>query len=106
MDPAALAGLVEGAFGYSTTRRLGAIDLPTAVVVGTHDLLTPPRTAQVLADGIPGATVTQLAGCGHMVMLERPDELAAAVDRLAARAAGEAGSPGEPAERPAAGSAA
>lgn len=54
---------------------LGGIRLPTAVVVGDHDLMTPPGQSEYLAEHIRGARLEVLAGCGHMLMLERPDEL-------------------------------
>ncbi len=63
---------------------LGSIRLPTTVVVGDHDLMTPVRHAEAMAAAIPGASLEVLAGCGHMVMLERRQE----VDRLLARLAG------------------
>jgi pimeloyl-ACP methyl ester carboxylesterase len=86
MDPAVMAELTASLLDFSVADRLGGIDQPTAVVVGTHDLLTPPRAARVLAAGVPGASLSVLRGCGHMVMLERPDDLARAIDELARRA--------------------
>ena len=61
------------------------IRLPTTVVVGDHDLMTPQPQAEFLAAHIHGAELAVLAGCGHMVMLERPDELNRLIQ---ARAAG------------------
>lgn len=51
---------------------LPAIDVPTLVVAGTHDRLTPPGAAQRMADAIPGADLAVLRGAGHLSMLERP----------------------------------
>ena len=82
MEPGAMAELTASLLDFSVADRLGEIALPTAVVVGTHDLLTPPRAARVLAAGIPGASLTMLPGSGHMVMLERPDDLARVIDGL------------------------
>jgi len=65
---------------------LRAIDVPTTVVVGSNDLLTPLRHAQAMADVIPDAELVVLEGCGHMVMLERPDRLNAILVGLAERA--------------------
>lgn len=64
---------------------LARLDLPTTVVVGTNDLMTPVRHAQAMAECIPGADLVVLEGCGHMVMLERPRELATALEDLAGR---------------------
>ncbi len=67
---------------------LEAVDLPATVVVGTRDVVTPARHGRALAGAIGGAELVILKGCGHMVMNERPHELAAAITALAARAAG------------------
>lgn len=64
---------------------LPTIKLPTSVVVGDHDLMTPELQSQYLAAVIPDAELVVLPGCGHMLMLERPAELNRVI---AARAAG------------------
>lgn len=66
---------------------LHGVELPAAVVVGTRDVVTPVRHGRALAEAIGGAELTILEGCGHMVMNERPTELAAAISALAARVA-------------------
>ena len=75
MSPTALAALVPSLLSFDVRDRLGAVDVPTQVVVGTRDLLTPPRAARAIAARVPGSNLTVLPGCGHMVMLERADEL-------------------------------
>lgn len=55
---------------------LGTIDVPSTVLVGSRDLLTPPRMARVLEREIPGARLEVLPGIGHMLPLEAPDEVA------------------------------
>lgn len=47
----------------------------TLVLVGAQDLLTPPEHSRVLVRGIPGAELEVLDPGGHLVMLERPDEV-------------------------------
>lgn len=84
MSPAAMAELMGPLLSFDVHRRLGAIGLPTVVVVGSRDLLTPPRFARVMASGIPGAELVTYPGCGHMVMLERADEFNALLTRVAA----------------------
>lgn len=65
--------------------RLHRIHLPVTVVVGDHDLMTPVAQSELMAAEIPRAELVVLAGCGHMVMLERPEEFNAAITALANR---------------------
>jgi len=53
---------------------LGAITVPTLVLVGQEDALTPPAEAREIADGIGvNARLVILPGCGHLSTLEAPD---------------------------------
>jgi pimeloyl-ACP methyl ester carboxylesterase len=72
----AVAGLADG---------LGRIGCPTAIIWGDRDRYIPFSTARELAEGIPGATLTQLTGGDHYIMEERPDEVTAALLELLAR---------------------
>ena len=58
---------------------LPAIDLPTVVVAGTHDHLTPLAGNELIADLIPGARLEVLPGMGHMLMFEAPDAVTDAI---------------------------
>lgn len=72
--PELLDSLVE----YDLSGQLGEIDLPTVVIVGSKDRLTPPFHARRLVERLGNARLEVLPGCGHMPMLERRVEL----DRL------------------------
>ncbi|MFD5828617.1 alpha/beta fold hydrolase [Lentzea sp. NPDC060358] len=52
-----------------------AITARTLVVGFADDLVLPPRLSREVADAIPGARYTEVAGCGHIGYLERPDEV-------------------------------
>jgi len=52
--------------------RLGEISVPTLVLVGAHDFICSPVQARLLADGIPGAQLVELADSGHMGWIEEP----------------------------------
>lgn len=56
---------------------LAGIAVPTIVVVGERDVLTPPELAREIADGIAGATLHVVPGSGHLPPIEKPDETAA-----------------------------
>ena len=52
---------------------LAAIDVPTLVLVGEEDLITPPGEAREIADGIgSNARLVTLPGCGHLSTVEQP----------------------------------
>jgi pimeloyl-ACP methyl ester carboxylesterase len=50
------------------------IACPTLVIVGDEDHTTPPADAQLIAQGIPGASLAVIAGAGHLSNLEQPDQ--------------------------------
>ena len=55
------------------------ITVPTTLVLGERDMMTPARAGKALAAALPQARTVVLAGAGHMMMAERPDELLAAL---------------------------
>lgn len=55
-----------------STADLATITVPTLVVVGDEDTLTPPAEARRLNDGIPGSRLAGIEGAGHVSNLERP----------------------------------
>ncbi|MFI9172086.1 alpha/beta fold hydrolase [Streptomyces lincolnensis] len=58
--------------------------VPTAVVVGTADRLTPPAQARFLAAALPDCLgVTELPGVGHMTPVEAPEPVSARIRELA-----------------------
>ena len=61
--------------GLDLTDDLPAVRIPTLVVVGTSDVLTPPAQARLIARLIPGARLEVFPGGGHMLMLERAEAL-------------------------------
>jgi len=58
---------------------LPSIALPTLVVVGELDALTPPADSQGMAAAIPGARLVTVPGAGHLAPMERPRAVAAAL---------------------------
>jgi pimeloyl-ACP methyl ester carboxylesterase len=54
---------------------LASITVPTLVLVGEHDVLTPPADAQAMLARIPahaGARLETIEGAGHASCMERP----------------------------------
>ena len=52
--------------------RLGEIRVPTLILVGNEDIITPPSESEVLAKGIPDSRLEVIADAGHFPMLEQP----------------------------------
>ncbi len=70
------ATILEGDFlacdAFDVMRQVSAIRVPTLVVCGEDDRLTPVKYARFLQQAIPGARLATIPGAGHMVMLEKP----------------------------------
>jgi pimeloyl-ACP methyl ester carboxylesterase len=55
------------------------ITVPTSVILGERDMMTPVKAGKALAAALPNSRTIVLRGAGHMMMAERPDELLAAL---------------------------
>jgi pimeloyl-ACP methyl ester carboxylesterase len=65
--------------------QLGEIRCPALVICGTEDALTPPKYATFLAQRLANAELEWIEGAGHMVMIEKPDLVAAAIGAALAK---------------------
>jgi pimeloyl-ACP methyl ester carboxylesterase len=64
---------------------IAALEAPTAVLVGTHDKLTPKVHARGMAEALPHCVgQTELSGLGHMTPIEDPAAVASVIRELAA----------------------
>lgn len=61
--------------GFDRMERVSQIRLPTLVIVGEDDELTPPKYAEFLVRKIIGARLVRIPHAGHYVSLEQPDEV-------------------------------
>ena len=68
---AALRGM---ALRRDQTDLLPSIDVPTLVVVGGEDSVTPPSDAEAMAAKIGGSRLAVIEGAGHLSNVERPEE--------------------------------
>ncbi len=56
---------------FDVMAEVSRIGLPTLVIVGLDDRLTPAKYSRFLAQQIPAARLLEVAEAGHMVMLEQ-----------------------------------
>lgn len=56
------------------TARLAELRVPTRVIVGEQDILTPVSVSERMAARIPGAELRIIPKCGHITFTERPQE--------------------------------
>jgi 3-oxoadipate enol-lactonase len=79
---AALAGMAKRP---DVTDMLGGIAVPTLVIVGEHDAISPPAEMRGIADRIPGAEFVMIRGAGHMSPMENSLDFNAALHRFLQR---------------------
>jgi pimeloyl-ACP methyl ester carboxylesterase len=82
--PGVIHGDLLACHAFDAMDRLDEIPVPTLIVTGAVDRLTPVKYANFLAQKIAGAKLLLVENAGHMVMLERPQEVGAAVARFVA----------------------
>src|SRR6266478_9153435 len=55
------------------------VTVPATFILGERDLMTPAKAGKALASALPNSRTVVIPGAGHMMMVERPDELLAAL---------------------------
>jgi pimeloyl-ACP methyl ester carboxylesterase len=58
---------------------LGGISVPTLVLYGTEDMLSGPARNRQIAEAIPHARLVAIEGTGHFPLLEKPEQVTAAM---------------------------
>jgi len=78
--PGVLFSDLSACNSYQDALAAGAkVTVPTTLILGEKDMMTPAKAGKALAAAIPHARTVVLRGAGHMMMSERPDELLAAL---------------------------
>jgi pimeloyl-ACP methyl ester carboxylesterase len=80
---ATMRGFYEDCMRHDRAAGLKVLDgIPTQVLVGSRDRLTPPEHSRRIADAVEGAGLTVAPGAGHMLPLERDDLVSGVLVRL------------------------
>jgi len=81
--PAAIEGAIRAMLDRpDSTPLLATIAVPTLIVVGEEDALTPPADSERMHRAIRGARLERLPRAGHLSNLETPDAFNAAVSKF------------------------
>lgn len=99
MDPRVFHADLTACDQFDVMERLGEIALPTLILVGEGDRLTPVSYARYLHQHIPGSRFMVIPGAGHMVMREQPQPVNRVLEEFIAALPG-AQSAVESAEQP------
>lgn len=83
--PAAIAAAARGmAQRPDMTDLLPAISVPTLVICGEGDAISPPKEMQAIAAAIPNARYVEIPDAGHMTTMENPQAVNAALNSFLA----------------------
>ncbi|MDY6826254.1 MAG: alpha/beta hydrolase [Bacillota bacterium] len=81
-DPSIYYADLNACNNFNVTEKLSSIALPTLIICGSDDRLTPPKYSHFMKDTIPCSSLEIIPGAGHMVMLEQPDKVNRVISRF------------------------
>lgn len=79
IDPAAYRIGAAAVWLADQRDRAKAVGVPTLILVGEEDGITPPALSEELADLIPGSRLQRIAAAGHLANAEQPEAFNQAV---------------------------
>ncbi|MCB0150399.1 MAG: alpha/beta fold hydrolase, partial [Caldilineaceae bacterium] len=75
-DPAAMYNDFVAVESYDVRDRITTLEVPSLILCGRNDRMTPPALSIALHESIEGSRLHIVEGASHNVMLEKPDEVA------------------------------
>ena len=78
-SPRVVVGDFQVCNEFDIRERLSTLTLPTLILCGSEDQMTFPKYSEYLHDRISGSILRLVAGAGHMVMLEEPEQVSQAL---------------------------
>jgi pimeloyl-ACP methyl ester carboxylesterase len=79
-NPVGIAAALRGmAQRPDAAALLAHINVPTTVICGQFDVISPPSEMRAIADAIPNAQFVQISNAGHLAPLENPDDVNRAI---------------------------
>ncbi len=80
--PSVVHGDYQACNNFNMVARVKEISVPTCIICGQVDRMTPPRFSEYLAEQIPNADLTLIPESGHMVMIEQTEPVTAALEEF------------------------
>jgi pimeloyl-ACP methyl ester carboxylesterase len=78
-QPTVIHGDYSACNRFDLMDQIGAIQIPTLIISGSADRLTPAKYGNFIQTHIPGSSHVLIEGAGHMMALEKPTEFVAHV---------------------------
>ncbi|MGE0827711.1 MAG: alpha/beta fold hydrolase, partial [Candidatus Binatia bacterium] len=72
-DPRAYAAAARAIGAFNWTAELPRLQMPTLILQGLEDNLTPPGGSVKLSRGIPHSRLLMLPDCGHVITVEKSE---------------------------------
>ncbi len=69
-----ILSLSKSAIRHNMAKELPKIDVPTCLIWGKNDTITPPDVAEEFQERLPRADLYWVDECGHAPMMEKPEE--------------------------------
>ena len=80
IDPAAYRVGAAAVWLADQSNRAAAIDVPTLILVGEEDVITPPALSDELHRLVPGSRLERLSAAGHLSNIEQPQAFNMAIE--------------------------
>lgn len=90
LDPLVMLKMAEAMRAHSAEDVLPTVKVPTLVVAADLDTFSPPGLATIMKEEIPHSELVTIEGAGHGAVIEKPDEVNAAVRSFLERHLGQA----------------
>ncbi len=85
LDARVVGHVAASYFDHSADDVLPDVKVPTLILAGDRDQLTPVAAAERMRDRIPGAELVIFPGHSHLVLVEKPGEVHALIEKFLAR---------------------
>lgn len=79
MTPAQIEAADNAMLGFDFRDNLPALDVPTLVISGRHDILNPPAEGEQITSLLPSAQLEIFEHSGHLLSLEEPQHYVASI---------------------------